>query len=183
MIYHLSLQTVGFAAGIFLLLDGLAGLVMPEAFRNFATKLPRSREIGIALLTLAFLWSFWLLATMEMGEFSTFRRPLMFALPIGFVLVVRFVNEFLAVRALGILCLLAAEPLLEAAFLRHENSRLLVTVFAYILIIAGLFWVTMPYLLRDWINWVTRLSARWRVANALALLYGAAILFCAITRY
>ena len=41
-------------------------------------------------------------------------------------------------RALGILCLLAAEPLLDAAFLRPEMSRLLVTVFAYLLIVVGL---------------------------------------------
>ncbi len=99
---------------------------------------------------------------MEMGEFSNFRRPLLVILPIGFFLVLKFVDEFLAVRALGILCLLAAEPMLDAAFLRPETSRLLVTVFAYLLIVAGLFWVTMPYLLRDQINWSARNAARWR---------------------
>ena len=36
-------------------------------------------------------------------------RPFLFALPIGFLLTLRFVDEFLAVRALGILALLAAE--------------------------------------------------------------------------
>src|SRR5260370_41918906 len=87
-----------------------------------------------------------------MGEFSAFRRPLLIALPIGYVLVLRFVDEFLAVRALGILCLLAAEPLLDAAFLRYETSRLLVTVLAYLLIVAGLLWLTIPYLLRDQIT-------------------------------
>ena len=80
MIYHLSLQTAGILAGLFLLVLGLAGLVLPDAVRRFATALPRSRMVGIALLTLGFLWSFWLLATMEMGEFSSFRRPLLFAL-------------------------------------------------------------------------------------------------------
>ena len=140
-------------------------------------------SFGIALLSLAFLWSFWLLATMEMGEFSNFRRPLMFLLPIGFVLVLWFVQEFLAVRALGILCLLAAEPLLEAAFLRHENSRLLVTVFAYVLIVLGLLWVMMPYLLRDQIAWTIRNTARWVGVHSVTLLYGAALLLFALTRY
>ncbi len=120
---------------------------------------------------------------MEMGEFSGFRKPLLFALPVGFLLVLRFVNEFLAVRALGILFLLAAEPLLEAAFLRYEASRLFVTVFAYVMIVAGLFWVTMPYLLRDHIQWSTRSTGRWRAINAIGLVYGAVILLCAITRY
>lgn len=183
MIYHLSLQTAGCIAGVFLLLIGLPGLIKPDFSRSFAQRLPRSRGAGITLLTIDLAWSFWLLATMEMGEFSSFRRPLLFILPIGFILVLIFVDEFLAVRALGILFLLAAEPLLDAAFFRSETSRLLVTVFAYLLIVAGLFWVTMPYLLRDQINWSARTPARWRLTHALALLYGAAILACAVMRY
>lgn len=183
MIYHLSLQTAGFIAGLFLLVVGLTGFIKPDLTQGIARRFPRSRGAGIALLSVAFVWSFWLLATMEMGEFSSFRRPLLFALPVGFVLVWMFVDEFLAVRALGILFLLAAEPLLDAAFFRNETSRLLVTVFAYLMIVAGLFWVTMPYLLRDHINWGARTPARWRLMHGVALLYGAAILACAVTRY
>ena len=183
MIYHFSLQAAGIAAGLFLLLAGLPGLLAPGPSSHWMRALPRSRPIGIALLSVAFIWSLWLLATMEMGEFSSFRKPLLFALPVGFVLVLIFVNEFLAVRALGILFLLAAEPLLEAAFLRYEASRLLVTVFAYIMIVAGLFWVTMPYLLRDHIQWSTRSVHRWRVISAVTMVYGAAILACAVITY
>lgn len=183
MIYNLSLQAAGFIAGLFLLLVSLPSLFMPQAASEWFRGLPRSRLMGVLLITLAFLWSFWLLATMEMGEFSSFRKPLLFALPIGYLLVLRFVNEFLAVRALGILFLLAAEPLLEAAFLRYETSRLFVTVFAYILIIAGLFWVTMPYLLRDHIQWSTRSTGRFRAINVISLVYGVVILICAITRF
>jgi hypothetical protein len=183
MIYHLSLQTAGLIAGLFLLLVGVSGMVKPELTRGFAQRLPRSRVVGFTILTIDLLWSLWLLATMEMGEFSSFRRPLLIILPIGFFLVLRFVDEFLAVRALGILFLLGAEPLLDAAFFRTEPSRLLVTVFAYVLIVVGLFWVAMPYLLRDQINWSARTTGRWRLAHGLALLYGAAILACAVTRY
>jgi hypothetical protein len=183
MIYHLSLQTAGFIAGVFLVLIGLAGLIRPAASQMAARQLPRSRVAGFVLLTIAFFWSFWLLATMEMGEFSSFRKPLLIIMPIGFLLILRFVDEFLAARALGIIFLLAAEPLLDAAFFRSETSRLLVTVFAYLLIVAGLFWVTMPYLLRDQINWSARTNGRWRLTHGLALLYGAAILACAVTRY
>ncbi|MGI8819706.1 MAG: hypothetical protein ACR2ID_02365 [Chthoniobacterales bacterium] len=183
MIYHLSLRTAGLLAGVFLLLIALPSVFAPNVLRNAAAKFPRSRQLGVAFLTLAFLWSFWLLSTMEMGEFSNFRRPLQIALPIGYLLVMRFVDEFLAVRALGMLCLLAAEPLLDAAFLRPEQSRLLVTLFAYILIVQGLFWVMMPYLLRDQISWSARTLGRWVSLNALAVIYGAAILLFAFTRY
>ena len=183
MIYQITLQTAGIAVGAFLILISLAGLVRPAFSQTFARQLPRSRVAGIILLTVAFAWSIWLLATMEMGEFSTFRRPLLIALPVAYFLVLRFVDEFLAVRALGIICLLAAEPLIEAAFLRHETSRLVVTVFAYLLVIGGLFWVTMPYLLRDQIEWTTRTNLRWRFLNGVALVYGGTALVLAIAKY
>jgi hypothetical protein len=183
MIYDLSLQTGGFIAGIVLIVISLPGMVKPGPVQNWLKRFPRSGIAGVVLLTLTLVWSFWLLATMEMGEFASFRRPLMIVLPIGYVLVLRFVEEFLAVRALGILCLLAAEPLLEAAFFRYETSRLFLTVLAYLMIVAGLFWVTMPYLLRDQINWSAHSNARWRAVHGIAAVYGIAILACAFTQY
>ena len=182
MIYQLSLRAAGIAVGLFLLLVGTAGLLNP-AMQSMAKQMPRSRLTGIVLLTIALFWCLWLLSTIEMGEFASFRRPLLIALPIGYILVMRFVDEFLAVRALGILCLLAAEPLLDAAFLRYEMSRLVVTVFAYLLVIAGLFWVTMPYLLRDQINWTAGSNTRWRIVSGGALIYGAVTLLLAFTQY
>jgi hypothetical protein len=182
MIYHLSLQTAGIIAGAFLILISLPGLLKPD-LANVAQRFPRSHVAGAVLLTICLAWTFGLVATIQMGEFSSFRRPLLIALPIGYVLALRFVDEFLAVRALGILCLLAAEPLLDAAFLRHETSRLLVTVFAYLLIVAGLFWVAIPYVLRNQINWSTRSAFRWRFLHTLAFIYGCVILTFAVTRY
>jgi hypothetical protein len=183
MIYHFSLQSVALVSGILLILIGLPGLLKPDFAIKWAKQLPRSRVAGIVLLTADLVWSFWLLATMEMGEFSSFRKPLLIALPIGYFLALRFVDEFLAVRALGILCLFVAEPLLDAAFFRYEASRLIVTVFAYLLIVAGLLWVTMPYLLRDQINWSSRAHTRWRFMHAAIILYGAIVLALALTQY
>jgi hypothetical protein len=182
MIYELSLHTAGIIVSAFLILIGLLGLLKPD-FASLVQRFPRSRVAGVILLTVCLLWTFWLLATIQMGEFSGFRRPLLIALPIGYGLALRFVDELLAVRALGILCLLAAEPLLDAAFLRYETSRLLITVFAYLLIVAGLFWVAIPYLLRDQINWSTRSVFRWRCLHAITLIYGSVILTFTFTQY
>jgi hypothetical protein len=182
MIYHLSLHTAGVIAGAFLVLVGVLGLMKPD-FAQVVKQFPRSGLAGVVLLTICLAWTFWLVATIQMGEFSSFRRPLLIALPIGYVLALFFVDEFLAVRALGILCLLVAEPLLDAAFLRYETSRLLVTVFAYLLIIAGLFWVAIPYVLRDQINWSARSVFRWRCLHVIVLVYGCVILRFAFTQY
>ena len=183
MIYHFSLQSVAIVSGIILLLIGLTGLILPNAAQTRAERLPRSFVAGVVLLTIDLAWSLWLIGTMEMGEFQAFRRPLLIALPIGYFLVLRFVDEFLSVRALGILCLLAAEPLLDAAFLRDDNARLVITTFAYLLIVAGILWVTMPYLLRDQINWGARSLLRWRFIHGLVVLYGALAIALAVTVY
>ena len=182
MIYHLSLHTAGVIAGVFLVVVGLLGLIRPN-FAQVVKKFPRSWITGVVLLTICLAWTMWLLSTIQMGEFAGFRRPLLIALPIGYVLTLFFVDEFLAVRSLGILCLLAAEPLLDAAFLRYETSRLFVTAFAYLLIVAGLFWVAIPYILRDQINWSARSVLRWRFLHAIALVYGGVILGFTFTQY
>jgi hypothetical protein len=82
-------------------------------------------------------------------------------------------RDFLAARALGTLALLAAEPLLESAFLRDEVIRLLLVTLVYLWIIFGMFWVGMPYTLRNQIGWVTATETRWRAAAFAGLAYGA----------
>ena len=65
----------------------------------------------------------------------------------------------------------------------RRASRLLVTVLAYLMIVAGLFWVTMPYLLREQIHWSTKTAGRWRLLSGLGFVFGAAILVCAFVAY
>ncbi len=183
MIFHFSLQAAAFVAGAILCLLGLTGFALHAPAQRSAARFPRSYIAGIVLLAIDLVWSFCLVSTMEMGEFSVFRRPFLIALPIGFFLTLRFVDEFLAVRALGILVLLAAEPLLDAAFFRYETSRLVLTVFAYILIVLGLVWVTMPYTLRDQISWLSKTAARWRGLHVVTFLYGAVLIALALFSY
>jgi hypothetical protein len=183
MIYHFSLQLAGLLTGLILCLLGALGFAMDESARNFMAAFPRSRIAGIIILAVDLAWAFWLVSTMEMGEFSAFRRPFLVILPVGFFLTLRFVDEFLAVRALGILALLVAEPMLDAAFFRHEPSRLVLTVFAYVLVVLGLTWVMVPYKLRDQINWFSKTTVRWRGANVFGFVYGVALIALALTRY
>ena len=84
----------------------------------------------------------------------------------------RYVDEFLAVRALGMLLLLAAEPLIEAAFLQPQHGRILLVLVAYTWAILGMFWVGMPYLLRDQIDLVRRSRRGLERRGAGGLIYG-----------
>ena len=81
-----------------------------------------------------------------------------------FYLVIRYVDDFLAVRALGILGILAASPVLDAAFLQPPESRKLVVLLAYVWIVLGMVWVGVPHVLRDQIGWLNRSATRWQAA-------------------
>ena len=175
-VYDLSLHTVGLIVGILLLASHLIALVRPEQTKGWLMKLPRSRSLGVGLLALDAIWTFWLVSNMDLGEFSQFRTWLQVGIPILFVLTLLFVDEFLAVRALGIMALLAAEPILSACFLRPETPRLLLVVLAYVWLTVGLFWVGMPYLLRDQISWITKSGIRFKAATLTGLVYGLAVL-------
>ena len=166
-----------------LVIAHVTALVRPEETRQWLRKFPRSKLLGYCFLAVDAIWTFWLVTNMDLGEFSQFRTWLQAGVPIVFILTIFFVDEFLSVRALGIMALLAAEPILSAAFLRPEIARLLVVILAYVWLTLGLFWVGMPYLLRDQITWLTESANRFKAVAMAGLLYSLSILVCTVTVY
>jgi hypothetical protein len=183
MIYNFNLKTVGIIIGCALMIGHLLAILHAKEAKGMLKAFPRSKSMGAFLLGIVTLWAFWLVATMDLGEFSSYRTMLKIVVPVAGVLCFQYVDEFLPVRALGMLMLLLAEPLLEAAFLRPEGSRLLLVILAYAWIIAGMFWVGMPYLMRDLIGWVVKSHSRWVAACLGGAAYGAALLFSAMFFY
>ena len=185
----LSLFTTGLVLAAWLIGLHTLMLAKPVAVQNFLKKFPRHPLIGQILLGLGLAW-FWLLIappdlgrlsalTMELGEFNAVKNILQVLVPVTLVLVCISVRDFLAVRALGLLGLMAAAPLLGAAFLKDPASRLLVPIFAYAMLTASLFFVGMPYLFRDSVTWVTARQSRWTIFSLAGLAYGVATLICA----
>lgn len=179
MIYPFSLQLVGLVVGLLLIATHACAFAAPGAVKPLLRAFPRSRAAGTILLALGALWSLWLVQTMDLGEFARLRSYLVIAVPVGAVLTWKFVDEFLAVRALGILALLAADVLLDAAYFRPELSRLLLVTLAYVWILTGLFLVGMPYILRDLIAWLVIRPSHYRQVAIAGVLYGLALAVCA----
>ncbi len=187
---RLSLFTVGLILGCALIAVHVFMLARPQLAQGFLKSFPRNAVLGQILLGLGLAW-FWLLVApasmgtlgalaMDLGEFNNAKPMLRILIPITMVLVVISVRDFLAVRALGVLGLLAAAPLLESAFLKDPATRLLVPIYAYGLLTASLFWVGMPYLFRDAVDWVTAESKRWNAMVLGGLAYGMALVICAL---
>jgi len=49
--------------------------------------------------------------------------------------------------------------------------------------VLGLIWVTLPYKLRDQINWFSKSAAHWRGINAISFAYGVALIALAFISY
>ena len=183
MNYGFSLKLVGIVVGLLLLGAHVFAYLRGDETRAFLKKFPRSQPIGTVLLSVDLLWAFWLAWVMDWGEFYYMQRWILIALPVFFFLTLQFVDEYLAVRALGIFLLLAGAPLLDAAYLHPQMSRLLLVVLAYAYIILGMFWVGQPHLLRDQIDWLGRSALRWKAAIMAGIAYGALLLLCALVFY
>ncbi len=175
----ISLKTVGIATGVFLLLLHVLALLWKDNVCSWLKKFPRSKTYGAALLAIAALWTFLLIMKMDLGEFARLRMPIASFVLLAALLSWRFLNEFLSVRSLGVLALLAAHPILDACFLQTAMWRLLLVILAYVWIICGLLWVGMPYLLRDQIAWISASALRWNLATGIGIVCGILILACA----
>lgn len=188
---HLSLYTTGLVLGVWLIGLHLLLLAKPALAQAALKKFPRNEGIGQFLLGVGLFWFWLLIAPASMGklgklamdlgdQFNNAKPILRIVVPLTFILVATQVREFLSVRALGLLGLMVAAPLLYAAFQKEPQSRLLIPIFAYALIIKSMFWVGMPYVFRDAVNWATASQGRWRMLCLGGLAYGIAVLGCAL---
>jgi hypothetical protein len=186
---RLPLFGTGLVLALWLIASHALMLARPALVRGWLRKFPRNVLAGQILLGIGLAW-FWLLVAppgmgrlsalaMDLGEFNGAKPLLRILVPVALVLVTISVRDFLAVRALGLVGLMVASPLLESAFLKDPASRLLIPIFAYALLTKCLFWVGMPYLFRDAVAWVSASPRRWTLMSAAGLAYGLAILTCA----
>lgn len=188
-IYHwlyqggLSLRTMGILVGLLLVLGHVFALLRQEKILPWLSTVPRSQNIGTLFLTLSFLWAFMVASSMDLGEFHQARWLAKFALPVFFVGMLFIANDYLGARAIGMFLLLAACPVLDAAFLKAPQSRLLLSTLAYGWIIAGLFWVGMPFTMRNQITWLQAKPSRYSLMCVAGIIYGVVVVAAALLFY
>ena len=187
---QIPLDQAGYVLAAWLIGVHLWMLLKPAESKAFLAKLPRNRVLAPWLMAAGMFW-FWLLVApaglgplskleMDLGEFNRAKTMMRILVPLATVGMIMHVKEFLAVRGIGLLALMAAAPLLYAAYLEPPASRLLVSFYAYGMIFCGLFWVGMPYLMRDAITWVSKTGGRYRAAAFAGLGYGVVVLVCTV---
>jgi hypothetical protein len=176
----IPLKVMGILLGVWLIASHAIALTKPDLVKPWLKGFPRNEKIGTVLVIIAFAWTFVVWSCMDLGEFFKIEKPVQMILVAGCVGVIVYVKEFLAVRSLGFLMILAAAPILDSAFLKEPQTRLLIVALAYGIALKGMFWVGMPYLMRDQINWVLAKDKRYQIGALAGAVYGLLVLACAL---
>ncbi|MFA5057749.1 MAG: hypothetical protein WC485_06515 [Opitutaceae bacterium] len=160
-----------------LFLTALGALLLPNHPVVISTlkALPRSLAGTLVFFGGGALW--FLVRVANMGDADRILGSSNIPWVVGFaalgVLSIKYVPDFLAVRGLGILTLLTASTLLDAAFMQYDQpQRLFLVTFVFVAILAALYLVAVPYRLRDFFQWLFATPGRARVLGAGLLAYG-----------
>lgn len=183
-----ALATTSLIVGAVITAVNTPGLFAAEKFAAWLKAFPRDKKIGYGLMLVNTIWTAIIVLTGQYTDFWIFPEKLIrasvFVLgPLFYFAVIRYADQYLAARGLGILLILAARPMLAAAFVVDSDSRLIITVLAYIWIVAGMVFVVAPHRLRDAIAWSTKTLQRLRLLCAVRFLFGLALIFLALAVY
>lgn len=161
--------------GLFLVLLGGLLLWNDPRVRSTAKALPRSQRGAWLFFGLSAAWFLWRLSRVGESDLIFFQQPLPLMIGFGLLAVLAFIYtpDFLAVRGLCVLMLLAGEPLLFSAFMEWTHpQRLLMVSAVYIGLALALYLAAAPYRLRDFFEWLFGAPIRPRVLGLLLLVYG-----------
>ena len=180
---QLSLPALALGIGIFYLFWGTHLFFKWNSTLKILQSLARNQRIGGYLMTFNLVWLFLLFIPTGWGKFSFLALDFaelnmakiwfLFIFPVIYFRMYRLFPDFLFVRALGVFLLLLAHPLLETTLIRDPASlRILVSIFAYVMVIKGIMFVAKPYLYRDMLNMLAKgSSSRVKYGAVLAIIY------------
>jgi hypothetical protein len=143
---------------------------------------PRSHTAALVLFGGAAAWFLWI--TWNSSPADNFDHPRLLTAAFAAVAILSFkcVPDFLGVRGLAILILLAAWHFRDAAYMEYTHpQRLLMVTPLFVVILAALWLGVQPYRLRDFLGWMFALPKRARTFGAILLTYGLIVAAVAFT--
>lgn len=145
----MSLAGICLTEGAIGLVLGLFFLGAPARARATLKAFPRNIRVGAVLAAVALAWSAMEVNKMPLGFVDAFKVWLWILGPLVYFLVMVFMNELLAPRALGGLLMLSASPVLELQRVNGSGWTVVLAVLAYAWVVAGMILVLSPYRFRQ----------------------------------
>ena len=179
----LSLLSILLGAG--LAAPQVYGLARPKDFAAAARKFPRNPAAGLVLMLLATGWFVWLVNGEPIADFSAYKPAMLVGFTAVGVAACIFVRDFLAVRGLAVVLLLLGKLMVDTGrpHLGESPFVLVIQAWAYVLVIAGIWFTITPWKLRDLLNWATANEARTRLLSGVRLVFALFVLLLGLTAF
>ena len=169
-------------AGLLLVVHG-AAMLKPAATARALRVFPRNKIAGWVLATLALVWAGWLVYKMPLGRFDHL-KPWLFLVTPGVIFgTYTYMEELLAVRALGGLLLLYPAPVLAQARLSDSDWSVVMSLVCYALVIKGMLLVLNPWMFRKGVAWLTFSDWRLRLFGIIGTAFDLLLIVLAVGTY
>jgi hypothetical protein len=168
---EMKLSTLAVLLGLGMGSLQVCGLVNPKGFAAAAKKFPRNVAAGVVLMLLATAWFIANVNQESDSDFAAMKPMLMAAFTVVGVGSCIFVQDFLAARGLAVLFLLLAKLMVDTARWADTDWRWVISGWAYVLVVAGIWFTISPHRLRDLLEWGTATERRVKVGCGLRLAF------------
>ena len=178
-----NLSGLAIVLGLIFALPHIYGVLRPGAFGQLLRRLPRFTPLGYVFITAATAWFLANLRQESVSDFASFKPFLFWLFALVGVGTCLFVKDFLPVRGLAVLLLLMSKSMVDSARWVDTNWRLVIVTWAYVWILAGMWFTVSPYRLRDLIEWGTATEKRVRWLSAVRLGFGLFVVLLGLTAF
>ena len=190
----MKLSLLSILLGVGVSVPQIYGLTRPAQFAAAARKFPRNLPVGVVLMLLGTAWFIWNVNNEPIADFSAYKQPMEAAFAAVGILACFFVQDFLAVRGLAVLMLLLAKLMLDTGrphlptvwFQAQQGESswvLVIQVWAYLLVILGIWFTITPWRLRDLVNFATATETRVRVGSGIRLAFAVFVMLLGLTAF
>jgi hypothetical protein len=181
----MRLSLLSILLGVGMSVPQIYGVAKPAQFAAAVKKFPRNLPAGIFLMLLGTAWFLWIVNQEPIADFSAFKPYMMAAFAAVGILSCIFVQDFLAVRGLAVVALLLGKLMVDTGrpHLGESSWVLLIQLWAYVLIVAGIWFTIMPWKLRDLLNWATATEARIKIGSGIRLAFALFVVILGLTAF
>lgn len=157
-------------------------MLNPPVLERHSKGFLRSMPAAVVTMGIGGCWFLWKVAHLPEADFGNYSNWLLLLFGGTLLGSFFFVRDFLAVRGAAIIAMMISNEWLKLAFGEYElPQRLWLVSLVYVVIIVAIYLGTVPFKLRDFLDWFFADARRPRVLGALLTLYGGILLVTALS--